>query len=162
MKITTRLLLSACLALSLGACQKEEAVQETVKAPLAAPQTGDRNEWREYLNDAVGRHMEDIYNQPYVYLVPADDGSEGFESEYERLAARAETDLARGIVRGNLLAYAGHDSSRVADMVVRAFEPVPDGSMEGVRVLFIGDAADNERVEQVVAPAGVEYVFIEK
>ena len=75
---------------------------------------------------------------------------------------RAESDLARGIVRGNLLAYAGHESGRVADMVIRAFAEVPEGSMEGVRVLFIGDAADRERVEQAVAPAGVEFVFIEK
>jgi len=162
MKTMTRLLLCACLVLPLAACQNEEATQETVRAPLAAPQTDDRNEWRTYLNDAVGRHMEGIYNTPYVYLVPADNGSEESQAEYGRLSERAQTDLARGIVRGNLLAYAGHESSRVADMVVRAFEEVPEGSMEGVRVLFIGDAADNGRVEQAVTPAGVEYVFIEK
>lgn len=162
MKIMTRLLLCAFLALPLAACQKDEAPQETVRAPLAAPQSGDRVEWRNYLNDAVGRHMEGIYNQPYVYLVPADDGGEEFEAEYQRLSDRAQLDLARGIVRGNLLAYAGHNSDRVADMVVRAFEDVPEGSMEGVRVLFIGDAVDNPRVEAATAPAGVEYVFIEK
>ena len=162
MKIMTRLLLCACLVLPLAACQGEEETQQVERAPVAAPQTEDRNEWRAYLNDVVGRNMEGIFNQPYVYLVPTDDGEEDFAAEYERLAERAETDLARGIVRGNLLAYAGHESSRVADMVVRAFESVPDGSMEGVRVLFIGDAADNGRVEQAVAPAGVEYIFIEK
>lgn len=161
MKTMTRLLLCACLALPLAACQKEEAVQQTETAPVAAPQTGDRTEWRAYLNDAVGRHMEGIYNQPYVYLVPPSEGEEA-AAEYERLAERAENDVARGIVRGNLLAYAGHESNRVADMVERAFAEVPEDSMEGVRVLFIGDAADNSRVEQAVSPAGVEYVFIEK
>ena len=158
MKIMTRLLLCAFLALPLAACQKDEAPQETVRAPLAAPQSGDRVEWRNYLNDAVGRHMEGIYNQPYVYLVPADDGGEEFEAEYQRLSDRAQLDLARGIVRGNLLAYAGHNSDRVADMVC-AFEDAR-GQHGGVRVLFIGDAVD-PRVE-VTAPAGVEYVFIEK
>ncbi len=59
-------------------------------------------------------------------------------------------DVARGIVRGNLLAYAGADSARTAH------------HQEGVRVLFIGDEADNERVQQAVAPAGVEYIFIQK
>lgn len=162
MKIMTRLLLCACLALPLAACQDEADTQETVRAPVTAPQTDDRDAWRAYLNDVVGRNMEGIFNQPYVYLVPTDDGEEDFAAEYERLAERAETDLARGIVRGNLLAYAGHESGSVADMVLRAFENVPDGSMEGVRVLFIGDAADNARVEQAVSPAGVEYVFIEK
>ena len=199
MKIMTRLLLSACLALPLAACQQDEAEQETVDTgPLAAPQTEDRNEWRAYLNDVVGRHMEGIYNQPYVYLVPPArdaaeaepvepveaDGAEAVEevagdaegttgpelikeadtadAEYLRLAERAEMDLARGIVRGNLLAYAGADSGRTADLVVRAFEDVPEDTMEGVRVLFIGDEADNERVQQAVAPAGVEYIFIQK
>ena len=196
MKTMTRLLLSACLVLPLAACQQDEEVQETTEAaPLVAPQTEDRNEWRAYLNDVVGRHMEGIYNQPYVYLVPparedvaepvedaaqaegaetaegAADGATGPElvsqvneadAEYLRLAERAEMDLARGIVRGNLLAYAGADSGRTADLVVRAFEDVPEATMEGVRVLFIGDEADNDRVQQAVAPAGVEYIFIQK
>ena len=162
MKIMTRLLLSACLVLPLAACQQEEETQQVERAPVAAPQTDDRNEWRAYLNDAVGRNMEGIFNQPFVYLLPADGGSEESAGEYERLAERAETDLARGIIRGNLLAYAGHNSNRVADMAVNAFEKVPEGSMNGVRVLFIGDAVDNPRVEQAVTPAGVEYVFIEK
>ena len=191
MKTMTRLLLSACLVLPLAACQQEEEVQVTEAAPLSAPQTDDRNEWRAYLNDVVGRHMEGIYNQPYVYLVPpardtaADvpesvdetevvegaegtvgpelvEGAEAADAEYLRLAERAEMDLARGIVRGNLLAYAGADSGRVADLVVRAFEDVPEATMDGVRVLFIGDQADSERVQQAVAASGVEYIFIQK
>lgn len=192
MKTMTRLLLSACLVLPLAACQQEEEVQVVETAPLTAPQTEDRNEWRAYLNDVVGRHMEGIFNQPYVYLVPprrddaaevaageadAAEGAEAAEgttgpelvsqvneadAEYLRLAERAEMDVARGIVRGNLLAYAGADSDRVADLVVRAFEDVQEGTMDGVRVLFIGDEADNERVQQAVAPAGVEYIFIQK
>ena len=191
MKTMTRLLLSACLVLPLAACQQEEEVQVTETAPLSAPATDDRNEWRAYLNDVVGRNMEGIYNQPYVYLVPpardtaADvpesvdetevvegaegsvgpelvEGAEAADAEYLRLAERAEMDLARGIVRGNLLAYAGADSGRVADLVVRAFEDVPEATMDGVRVLFIGDQADSERVQQAVAASGVEYIFIQK
>lgn len=191
MKTMTRLLLSACLVLPLAACQQEEEVQVTETAPLSAPATDDRNEWRAYLNDVVGRNMEGIYNQPYVYLVPpardtaADvpesvdetevvegaegtvgpelvEGAEAADAEYLRLAERAEMDLARGIVRGNLLAYAGADSGRVADLVVRAFEDVPEDTMDGVRVLFIGDQADSERVQQAVAASGVEYIFIQK
>ena len=33
--------------------------------------------------------------------------------------------------------------------------------MKGVKVLFIGQAADNERVKAAVAPSGVNYVFVE-
>ena len=35
------------------------------------------------------------------------------------------------------------------------------GTMNGVRVLFIGSAADSERVKAAVEPTGSEYVFID-
>ena len=41
------------------------------------------------------------------------------------------------------------------------FKDVPADTMKGVRVLFIGDAADDPRVKAAVSPAGVDYVFIE-
>ncbi|HRO28694.1 MAG TPA: hypothetical protein PLD19_14835, partial [Luteimonas sp.] len=65
------------------------------------------------------------------------------------------------IVKGNMLAYAGLDPTKTADMVVAAFEGVPANTMKGVRVLFIGDTANNERVKAAVEPAGVDYVFVE-
>ena len=49
----------------------------------------------------------------------------------------------------------------MADLVEASFADVPAESMKGVRVLFIGDPADNERVKAVVEPAGVDYVFID-
>ena len=33
--------------------------------------------------------------------------------------------------------------------------------MKGVKVLFIGKAADSERVKAAVAPTGADYVFVE-
>jgi hypothetical protein len=49
----------------------------------------------------------------------------------------------------------------MADLVVAAFNGVPAASMKGVRVLFIGKAADSARVQAAVTPAGVEYVFVD-
>ena len=49
----------------------------------------------------------------------------------------------------------------MADLVVASFQGVQPDAMKGVRVLFIGAPADNERVKAVVAPTGVDYVFIE-
>ena len=43
----------------------------------------------------------------------------------------------------------------------RPFAEVGAGTMNGVRVLFIGSAADSERVKAVVEPTGSEYVFID-
>jgi hypothetical protein len=152
--------LIACLVVPFAACKKEEAPKEAAVAPLVAPTTDDISAWRSYVSDAVTRNMGGTSNQPYVYLLPG-ESSEDFEGSYERLAEKAETDVARGIIGGNMLAYASPASARMADIVVASFKDVPADTMKGVRVLFIGDAADNERVKAAVSPAGVTYVFIE-
>ena len=152
--------LFACLVVPLASCKKEEAPKETVAAPLTAPAGDDIAAWRAYVSDAVTRNMGGVSNQPYVYLLPG-ESSEGFEGSYERLAEKAQTDVARGIIAGNMLAYASPASARMADIVIASFKDVPADTMKGVRVLFIGDAADDPRVKAAVAPAGVDYVFIE-
>jgi hypothetical protein len=163
MKTITRLMLTACLALPLlAACKKDEAPVATVAAPVTAPTTADDAAWRTYVSDVVTRNMEGIGNQPYVYYLPAPTGDEAADAgNYERLADKASSDVARGIVRGNMLAYASSDSAKMADIVVDAFAEVAPDTMKGVRVVFIGSSADQARVSEAVAPAGVEFVFVE-
>ena len=119
MKLTTRLMLVACLALPFAACKKEEeqAPQEAVQAPLTAPTTDDRQAWIAYLQGVVTRNMGGIQNQPYVYMVPA-ESTPDFADQYDRLLEKAQTDVARGIIAVNMLAYGGHASAKVADLVV--------------------------------------------
>jgi len=159
-KTMTRLLLVACLVLPFAACKKAEAPQQAEKPPMSAPKTEDRQAWVDYLNDVVPRNMAGISNQPYVYFLPGESASD-FEDQYVRLLEKAQTDVARGIISGNMLAYASPASARMGDLVVNAFTGVPEGSMKGVRVVFIGKAADGERVKAAVEPAGVEYVFVD-
>lgn len=160
MKLSHRLMLIACLALPLAACKKEEAPVAAVKAPVAVPTTDDRQAWLAYLGDVVGRNMDGIQNQPFVYMVPS-EALPDFADQYERLLEKAKMDVARGIIAGNLLAYGGHSSAKVGDLVVESFKDVQPNSMKGVKVLFIGQAADNERVKAAVTPAGVDYKFVE-
>ena len=68
---------------------------------------------------------------------------------------------ARGVISGNMLAYGGHPSEKVADPVVESVKDVQPNSMKGGRVVFIGDASQNARVMSTVEPTGVEYVFVE-
>lgn len=155
-----RLMLIACLVLPFAACKKEEAPVAAVKAPVAAPQNDDRKAWQEYLSDVVTRNMDGIQNQPFVYMVPSESLPD-FADQYERLLEKAKGDVARGIIAGNLLAYGGHSSAKVADLVVASFDGVEPNTMKGVKLLFIGQSADSERVKAAVAPAGVDYVFVE-
>ncbi len=160
MKTMTRLLMIACLVLPFMACKKQEAPAPVVKAPMSAPKTDERQAWVDYLNDVVPRHMAGIPNQPYVYLLPGESAPD-FQDQYDRMLDKAKSDVARGIITGNMLAYASPASAKMADMVIAAFDGVPAGPMKGVRVLFIGKAADGERVKAAVSPAGVEYVFVD-
>lgn len=162
MTTAIRILLIACLALTFAACKKtEDAPQETVKAPLTAPASAeDRDGWNAYLTDVVQRNMDGVNNQPYVYTLPA-ESTPDFQSSYERQLDKAKTDVARGIIAGNMLAYGGPSSAKIADMVVEAFKGIEANTMKGVKVVFIGNAADNDRVKAAVEPAGVNYVFVE-
>jgi len=104
--------------------------------------------------------MEGITAQPFVYRVPANANPDDPE-EYDRLLDKARSYVARGIIKGNILAYAGLDPDKTADLVVAAFESVTPNTMKGVRVVYIGDVANRDRVQAAVEPAGVEFVFVE-
>ena len=161
MKKMTKVLLVAVMALPLlAACKKEEAPVAVVKAPVAAPTSDDLDAWRDYLQDVVPRNMGGISNQPYVYLLPGESAPD-FQAQYDRMLEKAHNDVGRGIIAGNMLAYASPASARMADIVIASFENVEPDTMKGVRVLFIGAAADSERVKAAVSPTGVEYVFVD-
>ena len=152
------------LSLPLAACQEanEEAAEDTAAAPapLTAPTTEDDAAWGDYLTEVVRRNLGGVTNSPFLYYLPA-ESTEGFDGEYQRLLEKADVDIARGILPGNLLAFGSPASARMADLIVAAFGDVDAGSMEGVRVLFIGDSADNQRVQEALAPSGVTYQFVE-
>jgi len=165
MKTVNRLLLAACLVLPFAACKKnEEAAAPVVAAPLSAPTTADDGEWKKYLQDVVTRNMGNITNSPFVYYLPAKaegESDEEYQGKYDRQLEQASNAMARGVVAGNLIAFASPDSAKMADLITTSFKDVPPDAMKGVRILFIGAEADNERVKAVVAPTGVDYVFVE-
>jgi len=161
MTITTRLLLTACLALPfLAACKKEEAPQKVEQAPIARPAGDDIDAWQAYVTDVVKRNMQGVNASPYVYFLPGESSAD-FQGEYDRMLEKVQGDLARGIVEGNMLAFASPASAKMGDIVVAAFPGVDPSSMKGVKVVFIGDAADSARVEAAVAPSGATYTFVE-
>lgn len=161
MKIANRLLIAACLALPLAACKKEEpVVVDAVEAPLVAPARTDDSAWREYLSAVVSRNMGDITNNPFLYYLPPQTDPD-FEDKYKAQLEQATNAIARGIVGGNLIAYGSPESARMADIAVASFTGVPVDSMKKVKIVFIGDAVDGERVKAAVSPTGADYVFVE-
>ena len=161
MKITTRLLLVACLVLPFAACKKEEAAPvEAAPTALVVPAKTDDAGWRAYLSEVVMRNMGDITNQPFLYYLPNQADPE-FQAKYDRQLEQAKNAIARGIVGGNLIAFGSPESAKMADIAVAAFTGVPADTMKKVKIIFIGDAADSLRVRGVVVPTGADYVFVE-
>lgn len=162
MKTSFRLLLIACLALPLlAACQKEEKKEAAAEtAPLAAPKTGDETAWGAYLTDVVKRNLDGVNGTTYVYVLPTPE-SPTFQRDYDLMLEKSQADMSRGILEGNLVAFGSPNSAKSADLVVASFAKVDPATMKGVKFIFIGDAADNERVKAAVTPAGVNYVFVQ-
>jgi hypothetical protein len=161
MNTIARLLMIAVLALPLAACNKaEDAPKEAEKAPLSAPTDDNAAAWRAYVPDVVGRHMDGVTSAPFVYLLPS-EAADDFQGSYDRLLDKAKSDVSRGILKGNMLAYASPNSAKTADLIVAAFVDVKPGKLKDVKLLFIGKAEDNDRVKAAVEASGVDYVFVE-
>ena len=160
MNTMIRLLAIACLVLPFAACKKEEAPKVVEAAPLAAPATDDVAAWKAYVTDVAKRNMDGITNSPYVYFLPSET-SEGFGGDYQRMLEKVEGDLGRGIVEGNMLVFASPSSAKMGELAVTAFGQVPAGSLNNVKVVFVGKAEDSMKVEAATKPAGVTYVFVE-
>ncbi|HEY4583637.1 MAG TPA: hypothetical protein VIG88_12390 [Lysobacter sp.] len=163
MKTTTRLMLLAVLALPvLAACNKDEgapaAKVEKAAVPKPANQT-DENAWNAYIQDQVVRHVDGA-SSTFAYTLPI-PGSEGYDDAFQRAAEKAKEDVSRGGVEGTLMAFGSADSAKTADLVASAFQGVGVDTLKGVRVLFIGDAADKDRAEAAVKPSGAKFEFVE-
>lgn len=161
MKTTHRLLLVAALTLPFAvACKKEEAPTAKVeKAAVPVPTTSDENAWNEYITDVVRRNAEGAFNV-YAYTLPAPDAAD-FQGSYDRQLGEAQMAVMRGGVEGTLIAFGSPDSAKSGDLAVAAFSKAAPDSMKGVKVLFIGNATDNTRVEAAVKPSGATYQFVE-
>ena len=165
MNQTTRSLLLASLLLSplvLTACKKEAPVadQAAEAKVLVAPAKDDDAGWKAYLPAVVQENMGTITNSPFLYYLPPESDPD-FEAKFGRQVDAATLAMSRGVQKGNLLAFGSPASAKMADLMLVAFADVPPDTLKGVRILFIGDAVDNERVQVALAPTGAEYVFVE-
>lgn len=165
MNKTMRALALACLIISplaLTACKKEAPVanEASEKKALAAPGKEDDAGWKAYLPAVVQENMGTITNNPFLYYLPPESDPE-FADKYSRQVESATTAMSRGVQPGNMLAFGSSASAKMADLIETAFKPVEADTLKGVRVLFIGNAADNARVMAIVQPTGAEYIFVE-
>ena len=160
MKNTMRVLLAASMVLAVTACKKEEAPVVEAQQALVAPAKDDDAGWKKYLQAVAVQNMGNITASPFLYYLPPASDPE-FAAKYDRQAESATGAVGRGIQPGNMLAFGSSASAKMADLIEASFKDVQADSMKGVRVVFIGDAADNARVQTIVKPTGADYIFVE-
>lgn len=161
-----KFVLAASLALlgtlSLSACNKQaDAPQTEAAAKLTKPANpNDSAAWNAYLGQIVQANMQGMTaERPYAYLIPAGD-DDATKAMYDRQLSNVQDIIARGVLPGNMLVFAGPNSGKTADFITAAFKGVKPGSFKGVIVLFIGDKADEDRVNAVLQPASATIRFV--
>ncbi len=152
--------------LVLGGCSKQgedqdQQATQQAKAISKPTDTNDAKGWNAYLSQLVQKNLQGMAaQQPYAYLVTpglTDDD----KAQNDRQLQNVQDTVARGVLPGNLLAFAGPVSATTADMVVAAFKDAKPGTFKDVIVLFIGDKADEQRVEDAVKPTGATFRFVQ-
>jgi len=155
------LLIASVAALAFTACKKDDAKPVADAAPaLQAPAKDDDAGWKQYLQAVAIQNMGNVTNSPFLYYLPPESDPE-FQAKYERQVEGATTTISRGVSPGNMIAFGSSASAKMADMIGVVFKDVQANSMKGVRIVYIGDAADNARVQTVIQPTGAEYIFVE-
>ncbi|OZB59679.1 MAG: hypothetical protein B7X39_12395 [Lysobacterales bacterium 14-68-21] len=162
-----KFVLAVTLALAgtvmLSACSKQDdAKQATQQVQKVAKPTDpkDTKAWNAYLGQIVTANMQGMTaDRPYAYLVPAGDDADS-QAQYGRQLEAVQDVVARGVLPGNMLVFAGPSSAKTADFITAAFKDAKPGSFKDVIVLFIGDEADKQRVTDVLTPTSANIRFV--
>lgn len=160
--ILRNVMITLACVVALAACKKEEAAKPVVAPVVLTVPTdpADLEGWKKYLGGTVKQNMEGIRQRPYMYFVPAVTDEET-QRQYDAQLTNIQDTLARGVLPGNMVAFGSPDSVKLGDLVVEAFKLAGAGSLKGVRVLFIGARAEEQRVRDAVAPSDGDFVFVE-
>jgi hypothetical protein len=150
--------------LALSACGKHENSQQDAQQQLQqATKPTDPNDgkaWNTYLGQIVQKNMQGMKaSQPYAYMVTAGATDEA-KAQNDRQLQSVQDTVARGVLPGNMLVFAGPDSAKTADLILAAFKDAKPGSFKDVIVLFIGDQADKQRVTDALTPTGATIRFV--
>ena len=124
-------------------------------------------------SDSSASYTEDETSLPpyqscleHLQKVPHDQaygGQKDQQRAYDDQLDNVANTVGRGIQAGSMIAFGSSNSTKMANLIVEAFDPkiaVPK-SLKGVRVVFIGAPADEQRVRDIIAPTEADFVFVE-
>jgi uncharacterized protein YceK len=158
-------LLALTGAVVLSGCSKSEddqqaSQQQQVQKVAKPTDPNDSKAWNTYLGQIVTQNMQGMTaDRPYPYLVNAGDTDDAKASR-DRQLQNVQDVIARGVLPGNMLVFAGPESGKTADLIQAAFKDAKPGSFKDVIILFIGDQADQQRVTETLQPTGAQVRFV--
>ena len=104
-------------------------------------------------------NLKGIAAKPYLYeiLAPSDPRA----SQRNPNIQEALTQMAKANrFPGNAIAIGGPDPVTTADVVVDAFGAAKPNSLNGLTVLYIGDANDQARAGKAIHASGAAFRFV--
>jgi len=144
-----------CAVFVLAACEKEAPVVAATAKPSSVSDTAG---WKKYVTEIVKSYIPAGKNaRPYVTFAEGNQDADKTVRQVEN----TRNFLIRGVAEGTLLVFAAPDSALMASIVEQAFAEPKADKLKGSKVLFIGNATDQERVRAAVTPWGPEFVFHE-
>ncbi|MBK8287022.1 MAG: hypothetical protein IPK97_20350 [Ahniella sp.] len=155
-----KLMLVLFTVVAVSGCAKEE--EKPKKQPVQVVVPTDANDlpgWKKYLTGVVQNNMGGVRSRPFVYFVPAGD-DDATKEEAQRQLESVQDVVLRGVLPGNMLAFGGPDAAKVAVLINEGFKDVRPNSLKGVKVLVVGNAADEQAMRDTLAPGGADFIFV--
>ena len=134
-----------------------ESAGENIREVVRPSDPRDVDGWAAYLRLITQRNSQGLTQaNSYLFFIPL-DGENARQRQIEDFR-----DLAHRRIRpGNLIAFAGPDSSLAADTLVEAFRGESGDWAAGATLLFIGAPEDKERVFDALRVSGATLRFVD-
>lgn len=149
------------IALAATACHQQPSPQAgAANAHVSPPGSAtDAQAWEAYMVKVSHADLKAITAKPYLFEVLASSDPQAKQRNpqiQQALTMMAKTDH----FPGNAIAVAGPDPKTTADVLVAAFGTAKPKSLQGLTVLYIGDADDQARVEKTITASGAAFRFV--
>ena len=136
-----------------------DALRKLRSSPVSAPTTKDTRAWRTYMFEIRDRVATD-QERMGGFLLAAPGQDSGFHDAKSIAREIEDYDAAEPFADKGIL-FASPTSARLADVLVKALNARDADSMKGLRIVFLGAAADGARVANAAKPTGAAVLVVD-
>lgn len=160
-KLSGSLIVSTAVLLLAG-CGNQQAQSPPVAShpQVARPANpNDTNAWHDYMGKVADPMAKAGAPRPFKFLVPSADDPAA-SSQRKQLETLLGGMAANNAFPGTVIAVGGPDPAKTADVLVAAFAKARPGSLKPITAVYIGDEANQARVQKTVVASGAGFRFV--